>query len=114
VEEGGSPLPIWSLHCGTAIFPRDSAELEQLLHLSHLEEVSVENEDVWNDDSQLMLIYDGEDESSIVFDAFVNAPNLRRLRVRTYAGDVHRAFCSMEDPSRARQIAISARKMDGG
>jgi len=113
-EEGGSPLPIRSLHCGTAIFPQDSADLEQLLDLSHLEEVSIENEDVWNDHSQLMLIYDGDDESLIVFDTFVNAPNLRRLRVKTYAGDVHRAFCSMEDPSRARQIAISAQKMDEG
>lgn len=56
----------WSLHCGTAIFPRDNTDLEQLLHLSYLEEVSVENDDVWDDDSQLMLMYDGEDESPIV------------------------------------------------
>ena len=80
-EDGGLPLPLQSLHCGTAIFPRSSEAPEQLVDLNYLEEVYVQSEDVWDDHSQLMLIYDGEESSGIVFDSFVNARNLRRLKV---------------------------------
>jgi len=113
-EGGGSPLPIRSLHCGTAIFPPNSADLEQLLHLGHLEEVSVENEAIWVGNSGPRRIYIGGNEFSGEFDTFVNAPNLQRLSVRTYARNVHRAFCYMDDPSGARQIALSTQTMNEG
>lgn len=110
------PLRLRSLFCGTAVFPNDDELLEQFIDLTSLEEVFIDNRDIWNDhnSTQMMIVYGEDDESDIVFEPFVNAPNLRRLEVTSYAGDVHRAFCSIQNPDRVRQIAISCRESGEG
>lgn len=109
IELGGLPLPLRSLFCGTGIFPRNGAHLQQLVNLSYLEEVFIKNEDVWGQD-QMMILYDDGDDSEIVFDTFVDAPNLRRLVFATYGGDVHRAITSMRSPAKASRMAIFAQQ----
>lgn len=117
VEAGGSPLPLRSLFCGTAVFPDDSVLLNKLVDLNFLEEVYIENRNIWDNDniSRILFLYDEVTEESVIdFGSFVNARNLRRLQVATYAVDVHKAISAIDNPRRARQIAISARIMGEG
>lgn len=107
-ESGGSPLPLRSLRCGTAVFPEDAALLEQLADMKVLEEAHVENTNLWNFKDIIVLYADETDTTDIVFGAFVNAPRMRRFTVGKYAADVHQAFAMMQDPSRARHIALGA------
>ncbi|KAK1833507.1 hypothetical protein QBC39DRAFT_47724 [Podospora conica] len=105
---GAPPLHLQSLKCGTAIIPDDAESLQSLTDLTYLEEVHIENETVWNLMDVITMYEDGE-ESGIAFDALgpAQCPNLRRLTVSQYRGDVHELFAASDDPAWARQVALS-------
>jgi hypothetical protein len=114
-ESGGSPLPLRSLQCGTAVLPEDAARLEQLVDMNCLEEAQIENENIWDNNIDIMILYaDKNERSTIDFDPFVNAPRMRRFTVARYAADVHDAFCTMQDPTGAQRIALGAVKSGQG
>ena len=54
-ESGGSPLPLRSLRCGTAVLPEDAALLEQLVDMNCLEEAHIENENIWDNNIGIMI-----------------------------------------------------------
>ncbi|KAK1752879.1 hypothetical protein QBC47DRAFT_404237 [Echria macrotheca] len=87
-ETGAAPLPLRSLHCGNFVEPENGSLLRQLIDPAHLEQVFLA--DRWD----------------AAYEVFANAPRLRRLVVPKYSQALHMAFATMEDPSRARNMAI--------
>ena len=105
---GAPPLRLRSLKCGTGIIPDDAESLQWLTDLKYLEEVHIENTGVFHYIDAISM-YDGDEESGIVFEALgpAQCPNLRRLTVYQYRGDVHELFAASDDPAWARQVALS-------
>lgn len=105
---GAPPLRLRSLKCGTAIIPDDAESLQSLTDLSYLEEVHIENTGVYYF-MDVISMYDSDEESGIAFEALgpAQCPNLRRLTVHEYRGDVHELFAASDDPAWTRQVALS-------
>ncbi|KAK7953522.1 hypothetical protein PG988_014216 [Apiospora saccharicola] len=112
-----APLPLRKLHCGPGVFPMDESRLRQLVNLSTLERVHIENVDVARDVAYLE-IYDGvEDRSGIAFGAFLNPTTCPRLRCFSAAAlmpDVWEALCAVNDGGFARRLAVSFRRQEVG
>ena len=112
-ETGAAPLHLQSLKLGTALYPYELGSIEKLTDLSYLRSVSIRNENIHRE-LDIILVYDSpNEESGIAFHAFspVRCPNLRRFTAANYEGDVHKEFAAIEDPSFARQLAISCVQM---
>lgn len=112
-KTGAAPLHLQSLKLGTALYPYELHSIEKLTDLSYLQDVYVRNSGV-SQDVDIILVYDSpNEESGIAFHAFspVRCPNLRRFTAANYEGDVHKEFAAIEDPSFARQLAISCVQM---
>ncbi|KAK4451533.1 hypothetical protein QBC34DRAFT_378384 [Podospora aff. communis PSN243] len=99
-----SPLPLQSLHCGTAVYLEDVERLERLVDLGRLEDVHFQNN---------VILAGGTlghgidiDDSAVVYDAFLNAPRLRSFTVAVLRPRDLDAICDLEDPSKARKIAF--------
>lgn len=105
---GAPPLRLRSLKCGIAIIPDDAESLQSLTDLSCLEEVHIENTGVYYF-MDVISMYDSDEESGIAFEALgpAQCPNLRRLTVHQYRGDVHELFAASDDPAWTRQVALS-------
>lgn len=105
---GAPPLRLRSLKCGTAIIPDDAESLQSLTDLSCLEEVHIENTGVYYF-MDVISMYESDEESGIAFEALgpAQCPNLRRLTVHEYRGDVHELFAASDDPAWTRQVALS-------
>ncbi|KAK8034850.1 hypothetical protein PG993_009845 [Apiospora rasikravindrae] len=123
-EEGGAPLPLRTLHCGTGVFPTEESRLRQLVDLSGLEQVHVQNVDVARD-AVYMELYDDDEgtpgyndsKSSILFGVFLDpaaCPRLRRFTACALMPDVWEALCAIDDREFARQLAVSFRRQEVG
>jgi hypothetical protein len=91
-DTGAAPLRLTSLRCGTAACPFDKAALMKLTDLSYLEQVHIQNEDVYMHGIPYLTVYaDVDDEiSGIPFEAFdpIHCPNLRRFSAYERCWDV--------------------------
>jgi hypothetical protein len=112
-EAGGSPLPLRTLRCGTALYPMDSGSLTKLTDLAYLEEIYIENQGIYDDKDYIALYEDGSGGSGIVFDAFgpQNCPNLSRFSAAQYKRDIHDYLCTIPEPF-ARRLAVSFETQD--
>lgn len=110
-DSGGSPLSLKVLECGTAVFPTGEESLQNLVGLSSLEEVHIENTDVGGD-SVYLYVYDDEGQSEIPFNVFfMRCPNLRRFTASELQADVWEALCDIE-PQFSQQLAVSFQTQD--
>ena len=112
-EAAAAPLRLRSLHLGTAVYPYEIGSLKSLTDLAFLEEVHVENGDVW-DDGIIIDMYTGDEEHrGIAFHVFGPAycPNLRRFNVAEYQRDVHDFLATTSDPSFTRRLAVSFQRV---
>ena len=110
---GAAPLPIRWLELGTAIYPRRRSAIEQLINFRDLEDVHIENKEVWHGFDLILMYEGGREDSGIVFDVFqpTQCPKLRRFTAAQYMGDVHRLLAKEWDSASARQLAISFREI---
>lgn len=111
------PLQLRELHCGPGVFPMNESRLRQLVDLSALERVHIENVDVARDAAYLE-VYDGvEDRSGIAFATFLDpaaCPRLRRFSAAALMPDVWEALCAVDDRAFARRLAVSFRRQEVG
>lgn len=112
---GAPPLRLRSLRCGTAIIPDGAESLQSLTDLSYLEEVHIENTGVYYF-MDVISMYDSDEESGIAFEALgpAQCPNLRRLTVNQYRGDVHELFAASDNQAWTRQVALSVINIEDG
>ncbi len=93
---GAPPLRLQSLHCGLGVFPQETDAITQLMNLSCLEEVYVDNKSVQSQYGPIILYEDGV-SSGIPFRDFLGS-NLRQLSVYSYRRDVHSTLSQIADP----------------
>ncbi|KAK8066161.1 hypothetical protein PG997_012908 [Apiospora hydei] len=121
-EEGGAPLPLRILDCGTGVFPTEARRLRQLVDLSGLEQVHIQNVDVARDAVYVEVYANDDDDgdsskSGIVFGTFLNpiaCSRLRRFTACALMPDVWEALCAIDDRAFARQLAVSFRRQEVG
>jgi hypothetical protein len=115
-EAAAAPLRLRSLHLGTGVYPYAIGCLKSLTDLAFLEEVHVENGDVWDDGIIIDMYTGGEDNKCIGFCVFGPAycPNLRRFNVAEYQQDVHDFLATTSDPSFTRRLAVSCKDVWAG
>lgn len=95
----------------------EESRLRQLVDLSALERVHIENVDVARGAAYLE-IYDGvEDRSGIAFATFLDplaCPHLRRFSAAALMPDIWEALCAVGDRAFARRLAVSFRRQEVG
>ncbi len=134
VEYGvvASPLHLRHLHLGNAVLPFKLGRIQRLTDMSSLKDVHLENRTLhsdicgrhgvhhlYNDPNDRLLDNTDEDDENypyiydgyrdVAFEVFgpVNCPNLRRLTVGTYDGDLDGVLRAAADPLWTRRLALS-------
>ncbi len=108
-------MQLKSLDLGKGVYPQSLSSLEKLADLRSLQDVYIYNRSwVEHYDSEEYDRFDTE--SGFFVSAFgpMHCPNLQRFSASYYRADVHRVFAAVQDPSFARQLAISCCQMDTG
>jgi hypothetical protein len=108
--DGGPPLSLATLPCGTALFPMEAESLVKLTNLSCLEEVYIEDQGVYDDKDSFLLYKDVSGKSGIAFGAF-DPGKCRRFSTVQYKRNIHEYLCAIPKFF-AHQLPVSFETLD--